>query len=111
MNSLTPVLLRVFAPLLLTLFLISACATPGSATGPGFIVTDHYEGIMISTNNPGKKRGTACTENIAGLVTSGDATISAAMKDGAITQVSSVDRRYKSILGLYGKMCTIVTGN
>ncbi|NDF16211.1 hypothetical protein EB061_12990 [bacterium] len=28
-----------------------------------------------------------------------------------ITQVSSVDHHYKGILGVYGKMCTIVTGN
>ena len=107
MNSFT----QVIAPSLLSLFVFCSCATLGSATGPGFIVTNHYEGILVSTNPPGKKRGTACTENIAGLVTSGDATISAAMKDGAITQVSSVDHHYKSILGIYGKMCTIVTGN
>jgi hypothetical protein len=104
-------IIRVFSPLLLLLLILCSCATPGSATGPGYVVTNHYEGILISTNAPGKKRGTACTENIAGLVTSGDATISAAMKDGAITQVSSVDHHYKSILGIYGKMCTIVTGN
>ncbi|NDG84969.1 MAG: hypothetical protein EBX52_08035, partial [Proteobacteria bacterium] len=99
------------APLAFAALILTACATPGSSTGPGFVYTDHYEGVMITTNVPGKKRGTACTQNIAGLVTSGDATISAAMKDGAITQVSSVDHSYKGVLGLYGKMCTIVTGN
>jgi hypothetical protein len=77
----------------------------------GLIVTNHYEGVMVTANSAGKKRGSACTENYLGLFTTGDATLSAAMKDGAITSVSSVDQHYKSILGFYGKLCTIVTGN
>ena len=91
-------------------FLIS-CATPSSHTGLGLIRTDHYEGVMVTQNPAGKKRGTACSSNYFGLVTSGDATVSAAMKDGAITSVSSVDQHYESTLGVYGKVCTIVTGN
>jgi hypothetical protein len=77
----------------------------------GFIRTNHYEGVMVTSNPAGKKRGTACTENFFGLITQGDATVSAAMKDGAISSVSSVDQHYESILGVYGKLCTIVTGN
>jgi hypothetical protein len=92
--------------------LLSGCATSlNSATGPGFIYTDHYEGISVTANQAGRKRGEACTTNILGLFTSGDASMSAAMKNGAVTVVSSVDRSYKSILGIYGKMCTIITGN
>jgi hypothetical protein len=88
------------------------CATPlNSATGPGFLYTDHYEGMAVTANQAGRKRGEACTTNILGLITSGDASMSAAMKNGAVTVVSSVDRSYKSILGIYGKMCTIITGN
>lgn len=83
----------------------------GSHTGLGWVRTNHYEGVLVTGNPAGKKRGTACTENYFGLVTSGDATLSAAMKDGAITSVSSVDQHYESTLGVYAKMCTIVTGN
>ena len=91
--------------------LMTACATPSSHTGMGFIRTNHYEGVMVTSNPAGKKRGVACTENFFGLITQGDATVSAAMKDGAITSVSSVDQHYESTLGIYGKTCTIVTGN
>ncbi len=96
---------------ILPVILLSACATPRSSTAPGLILTDHIEGVMVTTNPPGRKRGMACTQNYVGLVTSGDASLSAAMKNGAITEISSVDHQYKSILGVYGKMCTIVTGN
>ncbi len=101
---------QILPALALGCFLVS-CATPSSRTGPGLIRTDHYEGIMVTQNPAGKKRGTACSSNYFGLVTSGDATLSAAMKDGAITSVSSVDQHYESTLGVFGKVCTIVTGN
>lgn len=93
--------------------LFSGCASTGfnSQTGPGFIYADHYEGAMITDHPAGRKRGQSCTTNYFGMITSGDASISAAMKDGAITTVSSVDHSFKNILSLYGKMCTIVTGN
>ena len=91
--------------------LLAGCATGSSNTGPGFIWTSHFEGSMVTANQAGKRRGQACTQNILGLFTSGDASVSAAMKDGAITVVSSIDRQWKSILGVWGKMCLIVTGN
>ena len=99
--------------LLIISILLTGCATGSthSGTGPGFIYSNHYEGDLVTANQAGRKRGQACTQNILGLFTSGDATISAAMKNGAITVVSSVDRYYNSILGIWGKMCMIVTGN
>jgi hypothetical protein len=97
--------------LLAPVALLASCATPGSSSGPGFIYTDHYEGVLVTGNPAGRKRGQACTSNFMGWVTSGDATISAAMKNGSITTVSSVDHYYHSVMGVVGKMCTIVTGN
>lgn len=99
--------------LLCAFFLLSGCATGSlfSHTGPGFIYSNHYEGELVTANQAGRKRGEACTENILGLFTMGDASISNAMKSGGIIAVSSVDRHYKSILGVYGTMCVIVTGN
>lgn len=90
----------------------SGCATGSmnSHTGPGFLYSDHYEGELVTANQAGRKRGEACTQNVMGLFTSGDASMSAAMKNGGITVVSSVDHYYKSILSVYGKMCLIVTG-
>ena len=99
--------------LLATLTHLSGCATGSlsSATGPGFIYSNHFEGTLVTANQAGRKRGEACTTNVLGLFTSGDASMSAAMKNGAITVVSSVDHHYKSFFGVYGNMCTIVTGN
>ena len=98
--------------LLSVLTLFSGCATGSinSHTGPGFIYTDHYEADLVTANQIGRKRGQACTENILGLVTFGDATLPAAMKNGGITVVSTVDHYYHSVLSVYGKMCVIVTG-
>jgi hypothetical protein len=103
--------LKKALPLLILSILLTSCATPSSHTGMGLIRTNHYEGVLVTSNPAGKKRGTACTENFFGLITQGDATLSAAMKDGAITTVSSVDQHYEGILGIYGQFCTIVTGN
>jgi hypothetical protein len=92
--------------------LLTGCATSlTAASGPGFIYTNHFEGVTATANQAGRKRGEACTTNVLGLFTSGDASMSSAMKNGAITVVSSVDHHYKSIFGVYGNMCTIVTGN
>ncbi len=93
--------------------LLNGCATGSfnSHTGPGFFYSNHYEGELVTANQAGRKRGEACTQNILGLYTSGDASISNAMKNGGIISVSSVDRHYKSVLGIYGTMCVIVTGN
>jgi hypothetical protein len=108
--KITSLLLTVFT-LATTNFAITGCATGNSATGPGFIYTDHYEGFIATANQSGRKRGESCTQNILGLFTSGDASLGAAMKAGSITIVSSADHHFYSILGVYGKMCTIVTGN
>jgi len=95
------------------LSLLSGCATGSitSHTGPGFIYTDHFEGDLVTANQAGRRRGEACSSNILGLVTSGDGSVSAAMKNGGITVVSSVDHHYSSVLGIWGKVCLIVTGN
>ena len=93
--------------------LLNGCATGSvfSHTGPGFIYTNHFEGDLVTANPAGRKRGESCTTNILGLVTYGDASLSSAMKKSGIVVVSSADRYYQSVLGVWGKMCLIVTGN
>jgi hypothetical protein len=93
-------------------FTVSGCATNlNSQSGPGFFYSDYYEGALVTNIPAGRKRGQACTENIMGLVATGDASVSSAMKNGAITVVSSVDHYHKSVIGVWGKNCVIVTGN
>ncbi|NDF14864.1 hypothetical protein EB061_06030 [bacterium] len=94
-----------------SLTLLSSCAGPTTRSGMGLLYMNHHEGDQVTSLRAGRKRGSACVENFLGLVLSGDSTISAAMKAGAITEVSSVDRYYKNYLGFYSKTCTVVTGN
>jgi hypothetical protein len=102
----------VITAITLTL-LTQACATTGmmSGTGKGWLYTDIREHAMVTANQAGKKRGQACANNILGLISTGDASLARAMRDGSITVVSSVDVEDTGLLFLWGKHCTIVTGN
>ena len=97
----------------LFLIFLNACATTGmqTGTGKGWLYTELREPSLVTANQSGKRRGQACATNVLGLVSTGDASLAAAMKDGAITVVSSVDTYDKSIFIFWGKHCTIVTGN
>jgi hypothetical protein len=62
----------------------------------------------------GTKEGRACGWNILMLFAWGDLRITTAMKEGGITQVTSVDSHaFELIPGFYGVnyYCTIVSGN
>ena len=99
--------------LLATLIIVSGCAMTGGSSGTGgaWLTMGTTEGILVTAHKAGTKTGTACTSNILGLYSSGDASIDTAAKAGGITNVSTVDRQYTNYAYFYGKMCTIVTGN
>ncbi|RAX58806.1 hypothetical protein CCZ01_01010 [Helicobacter monodelphidis] len=56
------------------------------------------------------KVGEASCESILSLVAKGDCSVAAAAKNGGITQVSAVDHHTMSILGIYVKYTTKVSG-
>ena len=56
------------------------------------------------------KRGEACSNNILGLVATGDSSIDAAKKNAGITRVASVDHTSTRVLGYFARFCTIVKG-
>lgn len=61
----------------------------------------------------GTKEGKACGYNILALFTWGDVRITTAMKNGGITEISSIDHdTFELIPGIYGysRYCTVVTG-
>lgn len=58
----------------------------------------------------GSKTGRACATSVLALVSSGDASVEAAAKNGGITTVTGVDHESKWTL-LFGEYCTIVRGN
>ncbi len=100
---------KVFLSVLL-IGLLTGCASVKSPV-TGFWYTDVKSGDLITESAKGTKMGQACSETILGLVAMGDSTIETAMKSGKITKVTHVDYTANSILGFYGKYCTVVHGN
>lgn len=99
----------VFGSILLTLSL-----------GGCMIVDSPIKGVMgtevvwgdIATGESATvtKEGKACADSILGLVARGDASVRAAMKNGGITEVTSVDHSARNFLNIVGQWCTIVRG-
>jgi len=76
----------------------------------GFIYTDVKGPITADSGASASKEGTSCASSILGWVATGDASIEAAMKNGGISKVATVDFNSTGILGFYAKFCTIVRG-
>jgi hypothetical protein len=76
----------------------------------GSIYTDTKWDGQVNPGTPGDKVGTACQDGLLGFTLSGDASITAAMKNGGITKISYVDHSSNNVLYLYAKYCTIVHG-
>lgn len=70
--------------------------------------------VGVSSNNDVKnptKTGKACAYSFLSLIALGNGTVANAKEDGHITQVAAVNNSAFNVLGLYGRYCTIVTGN
>src|SRR5262245_65833111 len=102
-------------PLALPLLLLGLPGCAGFAflgqdVAIGFIYADAVTPVHHTNNNVGRKTGEACATSILGLVTTGDATIRAAADAGGIRDISAVDVSLMSVLGIYAKFCTKVSG-
>lgn len=102
--------LRLLSAVALTV-VVSGCASTSMNSRAGFAAVAMHTEAGLATSDGGNKTGTACTQNYVGVVTMGDSSIEAAKKAGGISRVSSVDYEYFTILGFYGKVCTIVKGS
>ena len=121
--------LVAFASLALMLVSVQAHGTPGPASGirqffnTGCKVTRSVaQGCAIaSVKGPirpgplerGSKTGEACGWNLLALISVGDVRVETAMRNGGISQISSVDyRTFELVPGFYGysRYCTVVTG-
>lgn len=100
--------------ILLAGVIASGVLLTGCATGPyqgGLLFTDLQAPAGVTESKAAcAKKGTSKTVNVLGLVGLGDGSIDAAKKQGAVVEVSSVDYRYTSILGLYSSTMTTVCG-
>jgi len=89
--------------------LATGCAT---AYPVGALYTELKLPVGATSNSADarQKVGVATCTSVLSLVTTGDASIQAAMKNGGITKVSHVDWEVKNILGIYGEYKTTVYG-
>jgi hypothetical protein len=103
--------LLIFAVATLGLPGCAGLAFLGQGTPVGFIYTDAGLGTASTENNLGRKKGEACATSILGWITTGDAGIKTAAEAAGITQISTVDRTFTNVLGIYSKFCTVVSGD
>ncbi|MGH7145447.1 MAG: TRL-like family protein [Planctomycetota bacterium] len=86
---------------------MSGCIVAAPAQGSIFTQVS-YDGAVGS--GTGTSMGMSQCTSILGLVATGDASISAAMANGKITEVSHVDHKAFEVLGIYGVYETDVYG-
>jgi hypothetical protein len=91
--------------------LLAGCAAMAVSPTTGFLYTEIKAPITATSNSgPAEKVGKAVCTSILGLVSTGDASIQAAMLDGKITKIHHVDYHSTNILGIYAVFEVIVYG-
>jgi hypothetical protein len=101
--------MRTFGLLVLA-FSLSACAPTFNRSGPGIIVTQTKDAQFVDNSVRSVKKGEACSQRILSVVAFGDASVEAAKSAASISKVATMDTEYFNILGVYGRACTVVTG-
>ncbi len=89
---------------------LASCSTVSSGSGMGVLYTGVTEGQIATSNPIGTKVGTSKSTGVLGLVSVGDASIQAAANHACFKQVSHVDVKKLSVLGLFATYTTIVYG-
>ena len=93
--------------------LMSGCAgfAFSSRGVPMGFYADAAANERVTENTLAAKRGESCATSVLGIVTTGDASVATAAKNGGITKVASVDHQFQNILGIYAKYCVVVSGD
>ena len=102
---------KVFLPiasLLLAVFLLTGCATIYPV---GSLYSQVKLPVNATSNSSYSKVGKASCTSILTLITTGDASIEAAAKNGGITKIHHVDWEVENILGIIGTYTTTVYGD
>lgn len=108
-------IMKTCAILLLPALLFGCGGGAGQPMAGSAVVVIAEEGVNTNkdSNKDVMKTGEACSINILNLVATGDASISKAAYNGAIKNVTSVDRKIKGLnwywVGI-GYSCTVVRG-
>lgn len=77
---------------------MTGCGTVGMV---GVVYTGYTEPVLATGNPVGYKCGTASSVSILGIAAIGDGGINKAAKNASITQISHVDKKTVSILGIF----------
>jgi hypothetical protein len=107
MNNLVKV---AFGALLVSSLGGCAMAAGGDTSVSGTIYSGYKTGGAIGSGAAAAKTGESCASSILGIIATGDASVAAAKSAGGIQQVSHVDHDVFSVLGIYAKSCTVVSG-
>ncbi len=92
---------------------LGGCAGMGSIGGsmvPGGLYTKSKLPVA-SVPGSNSLEGEACATSILGWIATGDASVSAAMANGGISNVATIDYKLDNILGVYATYCTVVKGS
>ena len=100
---------RQFTLAVMCVALLTGCAVIGQAPVTAPITINERGPVSAGPAAGSAKVGRATAVGIV-IVAYGDASISAAMRNGGITRVHHVDHETLNILGVYAKYTTIVYG-
>lgn len=96
--------------LLAVMTVLGGCAT---AIKPVTGLYANVSGPLAATGATGEARlvGRASARSILGLIATGDASISAAARDGGIREIHYVDYETQSFFGIVSEFTVVVYGN
>ncbi len=89
---------------------MSGCAAQAATPVTGFLYSDVQAPVDVEGDAEPVREGESCATSILGLIATGDASIHAAMAEGGISRVATVDYASSGILGIYAEFCTVVRG-
>ena len=102
--------LTMFLVISFIAFVLTGCAAVKSPVSNGLLYTGVSGPVAATASDVYSKVGKSSCVAILGIVSTGDASIDAAMKNGGITKIHHVDHKSTSVLGVYAKFTTIVYG-
>ena len=93
-----------------TALVLTGCAAVKAPVSNGAIYTNVQGPVAATVADTFSKCGESSCVAVLGIVSTGDASIEAAMQNGGITKIHHVDHKSMNILGVYAKFTTIVYG-
>lgn len=102
--------LTVLMVISFTTLVLTGCAGVRSPVSNGFLFTAVQGPVAATMADTYSKSGKSSCVAVLGFVSTGDASIEAAMQNGGITKIHHVDHKSMTVLGLFAKFTTIVYG-